>query len=284
MFQNPQPRNNQTVRYPPVGECIYCGATECKLRDEHIIPKSLGGSLILPNASCKSCEKITCRFEGTVARSLFGNFRMRHNLPTRRPKERPSHIEVSRLDDNSADGRFSVPTNEFPAPAFMYKCTKAGILEGFMPDVDLSSSWKIVGIVSDDDLKSFAKKHGENTIYSFRYVPQQFAQTIAKIGHAYAISHFGVGTFRPLAVDLILGKSKNLSYVVGGSFEIMPAVPDAGHLLELEVRTNFRKALVVAGVRLFASASTPHYHVVVGQVDDEKATQSLIKMCQQPAS
>jgi HNH endonuclease len=270
------PRSNKKVIYPPVGKCIYCGAADSKLTDEHIIPFSLGGLFILQQASCASCAKITGAFEGAVARSLFGNFRIKHKMPTRRPKERPSHIIVDTLNDNR--GQISVPALEYPAPAFMYKCTKAGILDGLSPDSDTSSQWQIVGLLNHDEMKSFQEKYGKNTTFKFRHVPEQFARTIAKIGYSYAIAFFGTEAFRPLALDLILGQSTNLSYVVGGSFDIMPPVPDAGHLLTIEGITNLRRTLIVVNIRLFASASTPHYHVIVGETQNEQSTKRLLQM------
>jgi 5-methylcytosine-specific restriction endonuclease McrA len=54
----------------PVSACIYCGATEpdTKLTDEHIVPLSLGGTLILPKASCLACARQTGKLEGYAGR------------------------------------------------------------------------------------------------------------------------------------------------------------------------------------------------------------------------
>jgi 5-methylcytosine-specific restriction endonuclease McrA len=57
-------RSNQ--KYPPIGQCIYCGSDGGVdgLRDEHIVPYSLGGHAELKEASCRSCEKITSYMTG----------------------------------------------------------------------------------------------------------------------------------------------------------------------------------------------------------------------------
>jgi hypothetical protein len=48
------------IVYAPVGRCIYCPDDgSAGLGDEHIIPYSLNGTQILPQASCRKCEKIT---------------------------------------------------------------------------------------------------------------------------------------------------------------------------------------------------------------------------------
>ena len=42
-----------------IGRCIYCGTTEGKLSEEHITPYGLGGLLVLQEASCERCARIT---------------------------------------------------------------------------------------------------------------------------------------------------------------------------------------------------------------------------------
>jgi hypothetical protein len=146
----------------------------------------------------------------------------------------------------------------------MYKCLTAGILQGLPPTVDTAGQWQIVGVADQVELDAFGAKYGKGVTYSFRHVPEQFARTLAKIGHCYAVATFGLDAFQPLAVDTALGRTKNLTYVVGGSFDIEPAVPDAGHLLNAEIATDGFVSQITVGIRLFASAATPSYHVVVG--------------------
>jgi hypothetical protein len=50
--------NVEGKRYPGFGRCIYCGAAG-NLKDEHIVPLSLGGNTMILKASCGACEKIT---------------------------------------------------------------------------------------------------------------------------------------------------------------------------------------------------------------------------------
>ncbi len=145
---DPPPRNSSSVIYQGFGRCIYCGATEGRLSDEHIIPCSLGGLLVIEKASCLACAKITCNFEGAVARSLSGNFRMRYKLPTRRPKQRPVRIPLQMVGQATPHIPLSISVRELPAPAFMYKCTKAGILQGLPPIIDTATQWQIVGVAT----------------------------------------------------------------------------------------------------------------------------------------
>ena len=58
---------------PSRGACIYCGATDAALSDEHVVPYGLGGSHVLRKASCCRCAAITSKFERKVMRELWGD-------------------------------------------------------------------------------------------------------------------------------------------------------------------------------------------------------------------
>jgi hypothetical protein len=49
-------------RFDPAGHCIYCGG-DGKLTKEHIYTQGLSGGLILPDASCATCQKEIHSFE-----------------------------------------------------------------------------------------------------------------------------------------------------------------------------------------------------------------------------
>jgi hypothetical protein len=69
-----------------IGKCIYCGAVTRKLSDEHAIPYGLSGDLVLHDASCGECARITSAFEMHCLRGLLAKTRARLNLKSRRPK------------------------------------------------------------------------------------------------------------------------------------------------------------------------------------------------------
>jgi len=84
-----------SMTYDSVGKCIYCGSTAYaagepshRLGDEHIIPQGIGGKLLLPEASCKNCERITSRLETKCVASLFDPGRLHLGLRGRKSKRR----------------------------------------------------------------------------------------------------------------------------------------------------------------------------------------------------
>ena len=105
-----QPRH----KYDPIDRCIYCGEHSLQLGDEHIVPFSLGGQLVLPKASCRKCEKVTGHLETRVGRTLTGNFRMLTDVPTRRPKERPETINVSVFGETEEVSVKAIPLKDYP--------------------------------------------------------------------------------------------------------------------------------------------------------------------------
>lgn len=80
--------NSPERTYKSPGKCIYCGRDDTELTDEHIVPFGLGGKLVLEQASCKACAKVTGKVEGARLRAMFAPLRSRAGLPSRRPKDR----------------------------------------------------------------------------------------------------------------------------------------------------------------------------------------------------
>jgi len=75
--------------------------------------------------------------------------------------------------------------------------------------------------------------------------------------------------FRPLALDLILGRSKDYSYLVGGQLDTEP--PRHGYVYDLDINyrdsADGRRKLIWTPIRLFADTKSPTYMAVVGEVD-----------------
>lgn len=70
-------------QYPPVDRCIYCGDREVEggLTDEHIVPQSIGGALILPRSSCRECAIPTGAVEGDFAGQALRPIRRQFKFP-----------------------------------------------------------------------------------------------------------------------------------------------------------------------------------------------------------
>jgi hypothetical protein len=124
--------------YPAAWLCIYCSdgrikqATKHKLSGEHIIPFGLGGTAILPRASCKACARITGAIEQLCLRTMLGATRIRLNLPTRRPEERPTELQIILVEGNKTTER-TIPASEFPLAIPGLLLPPPGLLSGEKP-------------------------------------------------------------------------------------------------------------------------------------------------------
>lgn len=255
------------TRIPSRGACIYCGASGVRLTDEHVIPLSLGGSHILEGASCDDCADITTKFERDVARDMWGDARNSYNAPSRRKKERKTHIILS--DPDSPDRRVKVPYSEYPAAMVFYKMGRAGLLEGLPDTVDVSTAWELVAISDRDKAKQFQGKWGIKLTSKFRHVPESFARLLAKIAYCNLLCALDPRDFRPICLPYILGTKNNPSYVVGGTFEIAGPNPGLGYVLNTAGFVRNDRLMLMVEIRLFADNGTPTYHVVVGDVSGQ---------------
>lgn len=268
----------QTYRFDPVGRCIYCGSDSDKagLSDEHIVPYALGGNLILPKSTCKQCAAITAEFEQIVTRGMYGVLRIRLNFPTRRPKERPTHLPtwiteggVQRLVSLPVGaGIVTVPFAVFKAPGYLRN-----------PPVQDTSNEKF-----NLSLRAFGRdpvyanpvynKVGSPTV---RISAKSLARMLAKIAHSFCVALYGIDSFEHWLAPIILGHDRhdeNFGYLVGGLSPNLittldPHPKDDGFQL-CSTPYNIRgKEIVVTYIQYFALAGNPANCVVVGGTTKE---------------
>jgi len=109
-------------------------------------------------------------------------------------------------------------------------------------------------------------------------MPQSFGRLIAKIGYSQALTLLDPGDFNPICVPYILGKKPNVSYVIGGRFDIPP--PDnIGYRMSTLAFGLANRLMNVSEFRLFANVHSPVYHAIVGDVAGmEKVPDVLAKL------
>jgi hypothetical protein len=140
-----------------------------------------------------------------------------------------------------------------------------------------------ISIFNKQELDDFVKTHHWDRKAKFRAVPVEFARMLAKIAYSYSVAELGLGSFHPspLLIDIVLNRSSNVSYVVGGDWEIPPPDPRGFHLLQMTCTVSGEGASIIIEIRLFPAFETPHYRVVVGEFDfriPEHVTAFNVKM------
>jgi hypothetical protein len=270
-------RTSTRFCFAPANYCIYCGTLSGPLDIEHVIPEALGGVIEYPSSSCRPCARIINTYEFKVARGMMYDFRVKHNLPSKRSKSRrPARKSV---DIHGTGQLMSIPYDIYPSPMFYYKFGRATALSGLRFGTGIFE-WTAYGIAPQDDLVTFRKSF-PNAIYSFQTMPYEFARLLAKIGHSFAVGTFGPGSFSILKenLELILCRSNDVQYTVGSNLSTTPGIPDAGHVLfPALTRSDDGRIYLVILIKLFASLETPVFHVLVG----EKPSQLIVDMVGDP--
>jgi hypothetical protein len=146
-----------------------------------------------------------------------------------------------------------------------------GILEGLSEDVDTSALWQFSAITDDVKAKAFEAKFGIPLVVKFRHVPESFARMIAKIGYRQVLTTLAPNDFESICAPYILGTKNNLSHIVGCSAAAPTPDDGLGYVLRTTAIGNADGLLMMAEVRLYASAFTPIYQVVVGRVTGREA-------------
>jgi hypothetical protein len=243
---------------------MYCGATNCALSREHIIPYGLGGTATLPKSSCRDCADVTKRFEHTCLRTMFGPLRIRMNLPTSHKRERPSELDVILVHNNNSTSTIKVPAGQHPTALVCARFHLPGILDGKLPREDHPGV--LWSAYDEKEAALLRRSHSVkgHRLGSFNAAP--FCRMLAKIGHAYAVARMGgVEKFEPLLPDVIFNRTSTPSYWVGGVFEVPPVEPHLHKLDLIDVYTPDGSTYVVVDIRLFANLGAPQYRVVVGK-------------------
>lgn len=256
-------------KYSAVGRCIYCGENELppdesKFSDEHIIPFSLGGNLILPEASCKKCASIINRqIETPINSHEWGNLRASRNFPSRKKHRRRTHVKLRRRDGKP----FKVPIKDYPSPTPVYRFHEARILSGKPPEPN-EQSWQMSLLTDSDAEMAMQEKYPDwNGRHRIKPRPFPFARLVAKIGFGYAIAELGCDMFEPIITDVILGKDADYFNLVGGKWKIEEPISGGDHITKIEFLVRDGEILVIAEIRLFSQITTPIHHAVVGRID-----------------
>lgn len=293
------------MKYPPVGKCIYCGATSYSddesraLADEHIIPFALGGSHILPEASCRACETITGSTEQVALRGLLRGPRVALGLRSR--KGHPDHLPMyAHLRDSVH--KLDVQVEDYPtylvlwAPAWLpLKLTGDSLPEEprmYVTGCPLNEKAEAatkgmtpeeIMIITDDPPETVFQKSG---LASPGLDIKKFYRMLAKVAHSFAVATLGLNSFKPYLLDTILGADKDdLGLYFGGPM-IQPRTfhKDAFHIMSLHCEWSFDDvAYIVARIVPFAQYGGPTVYAVVGElIPNNLSPSELARARQEP--
>jgi hypothetical protein len=253
--------------FQPVNRCIYCFDKDLPLGDEHIIPQSLGGNMILPKACCRKCELIIGnRLEGGLTHKFEGMFaanRLRAGWKSKRPKERPKSLPHTIIGVDGVKRIVDIPANKVPRRWANYVTLGSpGIVVGRTRD----APWIVTGQwqYSQEDLAQILKPGESITFEGDNFEMPDLARFLAKMAHAMAVALYGLDAFEHWLPNFILGKDDcTFHYLVSGRPN--SSTDQRGdHQISLGTFEN-DGIRIGATIRLFCRFGTPDYDVAVGK-------------------
>jgi len=247
--------------YSPVNECIYCGKTDCKLTDEHIIPECLGGEEILPKSSCVECQKITSKIEN-VMKDTYRPLRSYLNMPSKH-KNLPKEIKY-KVKENGDTHYAEVPINEATIffPVFNFEeptCKKWDFsAKGINCKVEIRSIGKQLNDLQHE--RSFSELE-----YGFKAKIADFARMLAKIAYAYVVAKNGLPLYRNSQIlQSILGHTNDIGIWVGS--ETTDCTSSTNELIvEIKEFDNPRtsKNYILVKIHFLCNLGFPIYKVII---------------------
>lgn len=265
------------ITFEPVGRCIYCSATDVKLTKEHIIPKALNGTMILPAASCEKCADITKKFEQTVSRGIYGFLRIKRGYQTRRKKERPSQLPITITTSSGKTKTVNINVSDYPSVYLTVALPPPGILTD-APLSTLNPELHVSLVGDPKEVSKLLSVHGGmNASVSFNhfFAWGDFSRQLAKIAHGYLVASLGFEGYIPLLPDLILGRSDYLSHYVGGFGQSEGMVLLAPHI-SINLVLHGTEHYLVAYIHLMPAAKMPTYQVVAAKITDMSCLENIL--------
>jgi hypothetical protein len=161
-----------------------------------------------------------------------------------------------------------VSVRDYSAPVPLYKFGMPRIYTGLPRAMD-NLRWTMDILTNPNIESELRRKYPEwNGTHAIKAAPHPFARLLAKIAYGYVVAEWGVNCFDPLVLDIILGRSDDYFYSVGGTWEIPPPIPGGNHITNINVeKLGSKKLRINVDIRLFSNIAMPAYVVVVGHID-----------------
>lgn len=256
-----------------VGCCIYCGATQVKLTEEHISPYGLNGLMTLLDASCLECAKVTSKIERHVlwnmwkpARKELG-YRTRHEEVSSYPLRVIQNGNEISMEVSHEDALKIIELPIFNAPA---------VLDGRACTENIQYHSKDTFILKEQK-EELTKRLGIDEVLPPAFDPDIFARFVAKCSYGYSIYQYGIQAFESIYVQsAILGKTRDIGQWVGSpetrEFRIcntpmsagFKILPDNDLLVRIKVFPRFNGAEYITVVGKMKQFHAEQYRLVRG--------------------
>ncbi len=266
-MQQPGIKAPNSYRLAPVGQCIYCGATGVRLDKEHVIPEGMGGTLILQEASCVPCARITSLFERKVMQGFLDHGRRALGVKGKKKHKKKLALTVTQtlLGHGDTTSEVELPFEQAWRVMSFPLLTLPRIMD---PDKDLTDE-EGVDLLGTDTIHFGTERLQRGHIGAARGARIEdridvisFVRLLAKIAHSY---HVAINGLFPLhespLIPIILGERMDAKNWIGGMEEHpLPSDRPALHLIaEDPMFGDDGSRSVAVRIKLFAPHQTPTY-------------------------
>lgn len=254
-----------------IGECIYCGDVDSPLTREHVLPRGLGGNLapngyknalVLQNASCERCRRITESIEHECLNSMLGPARARLGLK-RKDRSTGKVDIIVELIDGSTEHR-DIHESEVHGAMVIPAYYEAGALTNRPISNTAPCDYKFIVVApASKQILDETRRVGVQG----RANPKTFAQMLAKIALGATVAQFGVKGFKPLVRNLILKNPNEYGHWIGGfaGMESKELPTKEFHQIDIFPAKTKAGIFIIAEIRLFAEFGGPRNYVLVGR-------------------
>ena len=267
-----KPISNPGVRFASLGRCIWCWPPDKgnpPHGEEHIIPRSFGGNLVIAKASCAQCERRINKFETSCLNGMVGAARYHMGIDSLGRKRRNFAPVLFKVGERLTS--VSVALKEHPAALVLPVMGPAGIMLG-LPLTALPSpaqiSVCIAPVTPDFHRRVQAFRHADNIHLNKPLDAVSCYRLIAKIAHAYLCAIIGLNNFVPTLLHVVNLKGALFANYWIGSF-INPSLGPYSSLHEIALEPSIFHGeweFLVVRVRLFAHlGGLPTYYAVAGR-------------------
>jgi len=251
-----------THTYDPPTACIYCGDQTGPLGDEHIIPRNMGGRLVIKNASCKTCEKIINSQIETPIANMMGSYR-RRSIPARNrdKKRRPLSTTIRIYDEAGQITDHPASADEMPRVLYIPALPPPTLLDPKARDI-APEMWTMA---HREDLKRAKEKFGGVAHVAGRYDLDRFYRQLAKIAHSYVVAEaISLEGYELLLPNYILTGQGDARNFIGGEL-IQPKSEKFLYRISSIKHAVGQIEYLIALFRLFAHTRAPFYQVIVAR-------------------
>jgi hypothetical protein len=262
-----------TERLTPVDCCIYCGS-RAGLSDEHVIPRGLNGTVVLPAATCEAHRAITSRIESQVQKSGFlSHPRLVLGMRSYKPKRKSNDIKVTFIAHDQTRFKKALPRAEAAVMLLLPMFTPPRYLTHSHP-VAASNGIDIRAIdsttVGRQSLRAMLSRHNAVGVAgTLRIDMSAFVRVLCKMAYGYHVAIRGsFDRDDSPALAVLLGERRDFGTWVG-CLDDAPNVRslDWHHVDIQDVETSAGPTCTIVRISLF-NYLVPCTYAVVTRASD----------------